>query len=123
NDPVTVSGTVSLDQPGGRAESALVDLGLPPGFTVLSEDLEALVARFNDVPEQYDFPVIQRYELTGRQILVYLTNLSEGKPLEFSYRLLAKYPLQAQTPSSNVYDYYNPDVNGLDDPQMLVVTE
>ncbi|TLN00336.1 hypothetical protein FDZ74_16735, partial [bacterium] len=34
NDTVTVSVTVSLDQPGGRAESALVDLGLPPGFTV-----------------------------------------------------------------------------------------
>lgn len=121
NDTVTVNVTVSLSQPGGRAESALIDLGLPPGFTVLSEDLDALVSRFNDVPEDYDFPAIQRYELTGRQILIYITNLSDGKPLEFSYRLLARFPLQAQTPSSNVYDYYNPSINGLDDPQMLVV--
>ncbi len=121
NDAVTVNVTVNLNQPGGKAESALIDLGLPPGFTVMSEDLDALVARFNDVPEDYDFPAIQRYELTGRQILVYITNLQEGKPLEFSYRLLAKFPLQAQTPSSSAYDYYNPDVNGLDDPQLLVV--
>jgi uncharacterized protein YfaS (alpha-2-macroglobulin family) len=121
NDTVTVSVTVNLNQPGGKAESALIDLGLPPGFTVMSEDLDALVARFNDVPEDYDFPTIQRYELTGRQILVYITNLSEGKPLEFSYRLLARYPLQAQTPASSAYDYYNPSVNGLDNPQQLVV--
>lgn len=122
NDAVTVNVTVSLNQPGGKAESALIDLGLPPGFTVMSEDLDALVTRFNDVPGDYDFPAIQRYELTGRQILVYITNLSEGKPLQFSYRLLAKFPLRAQTPASNAYDYYNPDVNGLDNPQMLVVT-
>lgn len=121
NDAVTVNVTVNLNQPGGRAESALIDLGLPPGFTVMSEDLDALVARFNDVPKDSDFPAIQRYELTGRQILVYITNLSEGKPLQFSYRLLAKFPLRAQTPASNAYDYYNPDVNGLDNPQMLVV--
>jgi uncharacterized protein YfaS (alpha-2-macroglobulin family) len=122
NDAVTVNVTVNLNQPGGRAESALIDLGLPPGFTVMSEDLDALVARFNDVPKDSDFPAIQRYELTGRQILVYITNLSEGKPLQFSYRLMAKFPLRAQTPASNAYDYYNPDVNGLEDPQMLVVT-
>ncbi|TLN26301.1 hypothetical protein FDZ74_02000, partial [bacterium] len=121
NDSVTVNVTINLTQPGGKAESALIDLGLPPGFTVMSEDLDALVARFNDVPEDYAFPAIQRYELTGRQILVYVTNLSEGQPLQFSYRLLAKFPLRAQTPASNAYDYYNPDVNGLDDPQMLVV--
>lgn len=122
NDTVTVNVTINLNQPGGKAESALIDLGLPPGFTVMREDLDALVARFNDVPKDYDFPAIQRYELTGRQILVYITNLSEGKPLQFSYRLMAKFPLRAQTPASNAYDYYNPDVNGLDDPQMLVVT-
>ncbi len=121
NDTVMVSVTINLNQPGGKAESALIDLGLPPGFTVMREDLDALVARFNDVPRDYAFPAIQRYELTGRQILVYITNLSEGKPLEFSYRLVAKFPLRAQAPASNAYDYYNPDVNGLEDPQMLVV--
>jgi uncharacterized protein YfaS (alpha-2-macroglobulin family) len=116
---VNVNITVSLQE--GRADSALIDLGLPPGFTVQNEDLEALVAYYNDVPEDYAFPTIQRYELTGRQILIYISNLSAGKPLQFSYRLLAKFPLVAQTPASNAYDYYNPEVEGEALPLTLVV--
>jgi uncharacterized protein YfaS (alpha-2-macroglobulin family) len=119
NDIVNVNITVSLQE--GRADSALIDLGLPPGFTVQNEDLEALVAYYNDVPEDYAFPTIQRYELTGRQILIYISNLSAGKPLQFSYRLLAKFPLVAQTPASNAYDYYNPEVEGEALPLTLVV--
>ncbi len=46
NDTVKVTVTVNLNQKGARAESALIDLGLPPGFTVLSEDLDALVERY-----------------------------------------------------------------------------
>lgn len=121
NDTVQVNVTITLNQEGGKAESALIDLGLPPGFSVLSEDLAALVARFNDVPADYAFPTIERYELTGRQILIYISNLSFDKPLSFSYRLRAKFPLVALTPSSQAYDYYNPDVSGLLAPQVLVV--
>ena len=40
-----------------------------------------MVARFKDVPADYAFPTIERYELTGRQVLVYVSNLSEGRPL------------------------------------------
>ncbi len=119
NDTAGVNVTVSLRQ--GQAESALIDLGVPPGFAVLSEDLAALVTRFDDMPADYAFPTIERYELTGRQILVYVSNLSAGNPLSFSYRLRAKYPLTAQTPASNAYDYYNPDISGESQPQLLVV--
>ena len=119
NDTVSVEVVVTLQE--GQAESALIDLGLPPGFSVETQDLAALVARFDDVPEDYVFPTIERYELTGRQILVYVSNLTADNPLEFSYRLRAKFPLAAQTPASNVYDYYNPDVQGDEGPMMLVV--
>ncbi len=121
NDTVNVKVTVSLNQEGARAESALIDLGLPPGFTVQDEDLAALVAHYNDTPEDYEFARIERYELTGRQVLVYLTNLSAGKPLEFSFGLKARFPLRVQTPASTAYDYYNPDVQGELPPQTLVV--
>ena len=121
NDTVEVSVNINLNQPGGQAESALIDLGVPPGFSVQTEYLAALVARFNDVPSDYALPTIERYELTSRQILVYVSNLSEGSPLSFSYRLQAKYPLVAQTPASSAYDYYNPDVSGELAPQTLVV--
>jgi uncharacterized protein YfaS (alpha-2-macroglobulin family) len=121
NDSVNVKVSLSLNQNGARAESAMVDLGIPPGFTVQTEDLDALVARYKDTPPDYAFARIARYELTGRQILVYLTNLSNGNPLEFSFRLKAKYPLRVQTPSSSAYDYYNPNVQGTLPPQTLVV--
>ena len=123
NDTVKVDVTMSLNQPGGRAESAMIDLGLPPGFTVQTEDLEALIAYYKDTPADYPYPKIERFELTGRQILLYVSNLSNGNPLKFSYRLKAKFPLIAQTPASSAYDYYNPDVNGEATPQVLVVKE
>ena len=55
NDTVNVKVTVSLNQAGGTAESALIDLGLPPGFNVQAEDLAALVARYDDTPPDYEF--------------------------------------------------------------------
>jgi uncharacterized protein YfaS (alpha-2-macroglobulin family) len=121
DDTVQVDVTVALNQPGGRAESALIDLGLPPGFTLQAEDLQALVTRFNDTPADYPYPKIERFDLTGRQILVYVTNLSAEYPLQFSYRLKARFPLVAQAPASSVYDYYNPQVSGEAQPQTLTV--
>jgi uncharacterized protein YfaS (alpha-2-macroglobulin family) len=122
DDTVNVDVKVTMNE-DGRAEWALIDLGVPPGFAVQAEALAALVVRYDDVPEDYAFPTIERYELTGRQILVYVGNLSSEHSLEFSYRLRAKYPLRAQTPASSAYDYYNPDVNGEALPQTLVVVE
>jgi hypothetical protein len=97
NDTVTVKVGVRLNQPG-VVKMALVDLGVPPGFTVLTEDLSRLVEQ----------KTIARYELTGRQIIIYLENFSSEKPLHFSYRLRARFPMRAQTPPSSAYDYYNP---------------
>lgn len=122
DDTAIVDVTVTLNE-AGRVDWALIDLGVPPGFAVQAEDLAALVARYDDIPEDYAFPTIERYELTGRQILVYVGNLGSDHPLEFSYRLRARYPLRAQTPVSGAYDYYNPEVNGEAQPEMLVVVE
>lgn len=121
DDVVTVDVTVNLNEPDGRADWALIDLGIPPGFSVNTEDLSALVAQFENVSPDYAGATIERYELTGRQILLYIGNLSGGKPLSFSYGLTAKFPLRAQTPASNAYDYYNPGVSGEDAPQVLTV--
>jgi len=121
NESVTVDVTVTLNGEGTYAKQALIDLGIPPGFAVNSEDLAALVAAYNQTAVSPDQPSIQRYELTGRQILIYLNNLSGGQPLSFSYRLTAQYPLRAQTPASSAYDYYNPDVSGENAPQVMVV--
>ena len=122
NDAVTESVTVRLSEPGAKAEQAMLDLGIPPGFNVQIEDLDALVARYEDTPPDYNFPRIERYEMTGRQVLIYVTNLSADMPLEFTFRLKARFPLSVQSPASSVYDYYNPDVAGEVPPQRINVT-
>lgn len=111
NDVVNVSVRVELKE--GAARQAIIDLGIPPGFEVMSEDL----ARAKSANEQ-----MSKFDLTGRQIIVYLENLEAGQPLEFGYRLRARYPIKAQTPPSAAYDYYNPGVSGVSAPAAIQVT-
>jgi CD109 antigen len=67
--------------------------------------------------------VISRYELTGRQIIIYLENLSSDQPVHFSYRLRARFPIRAQTPATTAYDYYNPTEQTIKEPLKIVVIE
>lgn len=97
NDTVTVNTSVALNREG-TVKMALIDLGVPPGFNVMTEDLGQLVEK----------GLIARYELTGRQVIIYLEDFSSGSPLQFSYRMRARFPMRAQTPPSSAYDYYNP---------------
>jgi hypothetical protein len=121
NETVRVDVTAKLTDPGAFAKQAILDLGIPPGFSVNAEDLAALVARMNQTMVGEGETAVERYELTGRQIILYLSNVTGERPLQFSYHLTANYPLRAQTPASNAYDYYNPDVNGENAPQLLTV--
>lgn len=121
NETVRVDVTAKLTDPGAFAKQAIIDLGIPPGFSVNAEDLAALVARMNQTMVGEGETAVERYELTGRQIILYLSNVTGERPLQFSYHLTANYPLRAQTPASNAYDYYNPDINGQRPPQLLTV--
>jgi len=112
DDILNVTAQVAWQAPG-RAKMVIVDLGLPPGFTLLPEQLNQLVAEKK----------IQKYETTGRQIIVYLDELSRGKPLTISYQLLAKYPLKAKTVRSSVYEYYNPQSRAEVEPVEISVVE
>ena len=112
NDEVTVNVGVRLNQEG-TIKMALIDLGVPPGFTVLGQDLSRLVEQ----------GLIARYELTGRQIVIYLEDFSSATPLQFSYRLRARFPMRAQTPPSGAYDYYNPSAPTVRAPLRVVVNE
>jgi uncharacterized protein YfaS (alpha-2-macroglobulin family) len=110
NDEVRVTADVRLTK-AGTARMTIVDLGIPPGFSVMTEDLEMAVRA----------KTIARYELTARQIIIYLEEFDAKKPITFTYRLKAKFPLRAQTPSSTTYDYYNPSVTATQAPTMLTV--
>jgi hypothetical protein len=112
NDEVTVNVGMRLNKEG-VVKLGLVDLGVPPGFSVLTEDLSRLVEQ----------GVIARYELTGRQIIIYLEDFSSEMPLQFSYRLRARFPMRAQTPPSSAYDYYNPGDTTTEAPLEVTVSE
>ncbi|MBN2589931.1 MAG: hypothetical protein JXA96_08705 [Sedimentisphaerales bacterium] len=112
DDIINVTATVTNNR-AGKAKMIIVDLGLPPGFTLIPENL-------NKLTEQ---GVIEKYSTTGRQIIIYLREVDHAKPVKIEYQLLAKYPLKAKTPKSVVYEYYNPDIRVEYAPIELEVTK
>lgn len=99
DDLLTAKVRVTNNRPQ-TANMLIVDLGIPPGFQVTTPDLDLLVNN----------GTIEKYEMTGRQIITYFEKIDGGMTIEFSYTLRAKYPLRAQTPPSTAYEYYNPEV-------------
>jgi len=96
NDTVKVTATFTRND--RAAEGAiLATLGLPPGFDLLTEDLE----------KPKDQKVIRSYETTGRSLILYLDSLPVGKTVSLSYRLRARYPVKVETGPSEVRLYYD----------------
>ena len=93
------------------ARMLMVDLGTPPGFAVQSEDLDRLKSR----------GAIERYTLTGRGVIVYLSNLQGGQSLEIDYHIVARMPLHAVTAPTTVWAYYDPQVRSSAKPTSFVV--
>jgi hypothetical protein len=104
---------LSLNQPG-TAQWVLVELGLPPGFEVVPEDLKALMAQSASHKTQ-----IKRYEVVGRSLRLYIENLESA--IRFDFRLRARLVMRAQTGVAIAYDYYNPTVRDVEPPAMVVV--
>jgi type II secretory pathway pseudopilin PulG len=88
---------------------AIVDLGIPPGFDVDTSAFETM---------QQDNR-LEKFEVTGNQIILYLRHLSNTAPLQFTYTLRAKYPVRVQTPASSVYEYYQPENRAMSKPVLL----
>jgi uncharacterized protein YfaS (alpha-2-macroglobulin family) len=95
----------------GAAPMTLVDLGIPPGFELISEDLDKLV----------DSKQIERYSNTGRQLIVYLDAVAHDKPVTLDYRLRARYSVRAKTPASRAYPYYQPEAGAKAYPVELTI--
>jgi len=98
DDIITANVTVTNNTPG-TTSMIIVDLGVPPGFAVDAGDFAELVGSKK----------IDRFTMTGRQVICYIEEMTPRQQIEFSYSLRAKFPLRAKTPKSTVYEYYNPD--------------
>ncbi len=81
------------------AKMLLVDVGLPPGFDPVTEDLNRLVER----------KTVQRYERTHRQIIFYIDEIAGNATVQWEFRLRARYPVRAKTAPTTAYLYYEPE--------------
>jgi hypothetical protein len=86
------------------ANMIMVDLGIPPGFDLLSEDLQA----FKEKSSETTSGRLEKFSLTATQAILYFDGLSSKQAVTFAVRLRAKYPIRAHTFQSRVYEYYDP---------------
>lgn len=110
DDIATATATVTNNR-NAIANMVIIDLGIPPGFDVLTPDLDNLVSN----------KTIQKYSMTGRQIIVYLDKIEKNQKFTLTYRLKAKFPIRAKTPSSQAYEYYNPEIKSTSNPVILTI--
>jgi hypothetical protein len=112
DDQVTATVTVTANSDAVQG-MVLVDLGLPPGFQLETGTLAS----------QKEEKVISEFEVTGKQLLLYLDSLVVGEPRVITYELTALYPLKAQTGGSQAYAYYNAEVKDEAEPTEFEVTD
>jgi uncharacterized protein YfaS (alpha-2-macroglobulin family) len=109
----TVTATATLRYSGPGTFMVIADLGVPPGFAVEEDDIQALL----------DQKRIDKYAITARQITLYFGAIGTGQEVRFSYRLRPRYPVSAKAPAAQAYEYYAPDKRGACKPVALEVTE
>jgi uncharacterized protein YfaS (alpha-2-macroglobulin family) len=116
DDIATATATIKNNLPKA-ANMVMVDLGIPPGFDLLSEDLQAYQERSAGMKSGR----LEKFSLTATQAILYFDSFAPGDTVTLRFRLRAKYPIRARTFQSRVYEYYDPDVNAVARPVQLEV--
>ena len=116
NDIATATVTIRNNL-NKTANMIMVDLGIPPGFDLLSEDLQA----FQEKSSGTTSGRLEKFSLTATQAILYFDALSPKQAVTLTVRLRAKYPIRAHTFQSRVYEYYDPAQNATAHPVQLEV--
>ena len=95
----------------------MVDLGIPPGFDLLSEDLQAYIEKSASQKSGR----LEKFSQTATQAILYFNSVASGETVTLHFRLRAKYPMRARTFQSRVYEYYDPDISSVARPVQLEV--
>ena len=95
----------------------MVDLGVPPGFELLGEDLQDFEQRTAHRKSGH----LSKFALTATQAILYFDSLGAQDAVKLKYRLRAKYPIRARTFKSRAYEYYDPEVSAVARPVQLEV--
>ncbi len=116
DDIATATATIknSLDK---SANMVMVDLGIPPGFDLLSEDLQTYLGKSAGRKSGR----LEKFSMTATQAILYFDSFAAGDTVTLRFRLRAKYPIRARTFQSRVYEYYDPDVHSVARPVQLEV--
>jgi hypothetical protein len=112
----TATATITNNLPK-TANMVMVDLGIPPGFDLLSEDLQDYVEK----SAAKKSGSLEKFSLTATQAILYFNSIAPGETVTLQFRLRAKYPIRARTFQSRVYEYYDPDVSSIARPVQLEV--
>jgi len=112
----TATATVRNNLPT-TANMVMVDLGIPPGFDLLSEDLQDYRAKTAGQKSGR----LEKYSLTATQAVLYFNSIAPRSEFKLPFRLRAKYPIRARTFESRVYEYYSPDVYSVARPVQIEV--
>jgi alpha-2-macroglobulin-like protein len=99
------------------ANMVMIDLGIPPGFDLLSEDLQD----FKEKTASRKTGRLEKFNLTATQAILYFDSLAAGDTVKLKFRLRAKFPIRARTFQSRVYEYYDPEVSAVAQPFQLEV--
>jgi hypothetical protein len=100
-----------------NANMIMVDLGIAPGFELLSEDLQAYLEKSKVLKSGR----LEKFSLTATQAILYFDSFAAGETVTLCFRLRAKYPIRARTFQSRVYEYYDPQVHAVARPVQLEV--
>jgi hypothetical protein len=92
-------------------------LGIPPGFDLLSEDLQD----YQEKSASMKSGRLEKFNQTATQAILYFNSFAPGETVQLKFRLRAKYPIRARTFQSRVYEYYDPDVKSVARPVALEV--
>jgi len=105
DDIATATATVKNNL-GKAANMVMVDLGIPPGFDLLSEDLQA----YQEKSAGRKGGRMEKFSLTATQAILYFDAIAARDTIAIGFRLRAKYPIRARTFQSRLYEYYDPEV-------------
>jgi hypothetical protein len=94
----TIACHVHAERIGFRGYGMILgEIGLPPGVDVDRESLENATSNWS----------LDHYDILPDRVIVYLWPRAGGTDFTFKFRL--RFPIDAETAPSNLYDYYNPD--------------
>jgi uncharacterized protein YfaS (alpha-2-macroglobulin family) len=116
DDVATATATVKNNL-GKSANMVMVDLGIPPGFDLLGEDLQSYQEKSSNKASGR----LEKFSLTATQAILYFDSIAAGDTVTLKFRLHAKYPIRARTFASRVYEYYDPEVSAVAQPAQLEV--